>query len=164
MKSSDKFLIGIVAGILVLIVVAFIIILTRPEPTYQSEDTPEGIAHNYLLALQNEEYERAHSYLSPTLLHYPRTVEDFIHDVERNSWRFRSNLDTTLSVDSAKIIGNRAVVEVRESSFRGGDLFDTSQSLYNFEMDLQVEEGVWKIVSSDYYFAWCWTRGDGCSR
>ena len=54
MKTTDKILIGIVAGIILLIIVALVVTLSRPEPTYQPEDTPEGIAHNYLLALQKE--------------------------------------------------------------------------------------------------------------
>jgi hypothetical protein len=71
MKSTDKFLIGIVVGIVLLVVAAFVITLARPEPTYQVEGTPESVAHNYLLALQKEDYQRAYGYLSPTLKGYP---------------------------------------------------------------------------------------------
>ena len=71
MKSTDKFLISIVIGIMLLVVVAFGIAFLRPEPTYQSEDTPEGVVHNYLMALQREEYYRAYSHLSPVIPGYP---------------------------------------------------------------------------------------------
>ncbi len=162
MKSTDKVLIAIVAGIVLLIVVALVVTLTRPEPIYQAEDTPEGVAHNYLLALQKEEYGRAYGYLASTLKGYPVSTEEFTEHVQDNSWRFRLNTDTTLSVESTKITGSRATVKVRESRFRGGDLFDSGQSTYVFEMELKLEDDAWRIVDSDYYFARCWEREEGC--
>ncbi len=162
MKSTDKFLIGIVAGIVLLIIVAFVVTLARPEPTYQAEDTPEGVAHNYLLALQQEDYERAYGYLSPTLEGYPVSAEEFARDVRDHSWSFRLDEDITLAVESSRVIGNRAVVDVRESRFYDGDLFDSSQSTTVFEMELQLEDGEWKIVHSNCYFAWCWMSDEGC--
>ena len=160
MKSSDKVLIAIVAGIVLLIVVALVVTLIRPE--YQAEDTPEGVAHNYLLALQKEEYGRAYGYLASTLKGYPVSTEEFTENVQDNSWRFRLNTDTTLSVESTKITGSRATVKMRESRFRGGDLFDSDQSTNVFEMELGLEEDAWRIVDSDYYFALCWEREEGC--
>ena len=55
MKSPDKFLIGIIIAVVVLLAVVFGVILSRPAVEYQSEDTPAGVAHNYLLALQDED-------------------------------------------------------------------------------------------------------------
>jgi hypothetical protein len=162
MKTTDKVLIGIVAGIILLVIVALVVTLTRPEPTYQAEDTPEGVAHNYLLALQIEEYERAYGYLSPTLAGYPASAERFVEHIHDNAWRFRLNTDATLSVESSKITGDNATVYVQESRFWGGDLFDSGQSTYTFDMKLRLEEGQWKIIDSDNYFAWCWDREDGC--
>ncbi len=162
MKSTDKFLIGIVAGIVLLIVVALVVTLTRPEPRYQVEDTPEGVAHNYLLALQKEEYERAYGYLSPTLKGYPASPDKFAEHVQDDSRRFRLDTDTTLSIKSTTVTGSRATVTVCESRFHGGDLFDSSQYTYVFEMELGLEDDGWKIVDSDYYFARCWEREEGC--
>ena len=156
MKSTDKVLIGIVAGIILLIVVAFVAALAKPEPAYQAEDTPEGVAHNYLLALQKEEYGRAYGYLSPSIKGYPASLEKFVKHIHSNSWRFRLDTHTTLSVESAKVTANDATVTVRETRFREGDLFDSGQSTSSFKMVLHLEGGEWKIVHSDYYFAWCW--------
>jgi hypothetical protein len=164
MKSTDKFLIGIVIGIVLLVVAAFVVTLTRPAPTYQAEDTPEGVTHNYLLALQKENYQRAYGYLSPTLKGYPVSAERFAEDVEGFSWVFRLDTDTTLAVESATVTANRAVVKVRESRFNGRRLFDSSQSITIFEIKLQLEDGEWKIVDADYYFAWCWKQSEGCKQ
>ena len=158
MKSTDKFLIGIVAGIVLIVIVAFVITMTRPEATYQADDTPKGVAHNYLLALEMGEYERAYGYLSPTLKCYPASTEKFTEDVESGSWRFRANVDNNLSVKSAEVTGNRATVKVLESRFNGGDLFNGNQQTSVFEMELRLEDGAWKVVDSEYYFAWNWKR------
>jgi hypothetical protein len=162
MKSTDKFLVGIVVGIVVLVIVAFVVTLTRPEPTYQPEDTPEGVVHNYLLALQKEDYERARGYLSPTLDGYPANADDFAEAVADYSWRFRLDTDVTLAVESARVTGSRATVKVRESRFRGGGLLDNNQSTMLFDVELQLEETGWKITDGDYYFATCWQNNKGC--
>ncbi|HID63863.1 MAG TPA: hypothetical protein EYP49_14175 [Anaerolineae bacterium] len=161
MKSTDKFLIGIVVGIVLLVVAAFVVTLARPEPTYRTENTPEGVAYNYLLALQKEDYQRAYGYLSSTIEGYPVSVERFTEDVKDSSWLFRLDTDTTLAVESSRVTANRAVVEVRESRFYSSGLFDSSQSTTVFEIKLQLEDGEWKIVDADYYFAWRWRHKRG---
>ena len=50
LKSPDRFLIFIVAGILLLVAAAFVITLNRQPPSYQDDSLPQGAAHNYLLA------------------------------------------------------------------------------------------------------------------
>lgn len=161
MTNSDKFLIGIVAGIILLVVAAFVIILTRPEPVYQAEDEPENVAHNYLLALQKEDYEHAYDYLSPTLEGYPSSVQNFRRDVLASSWIFHLDIDTILSIKSARIAGQQAVVTVSEAH-SGGGLFDRYQYDSTFKVKLQIENGQWKIVDADEYFLWCWEQGQGC--
>jgi hypothetical protein len=161
MKTTDKVLIGIVVGIVLLIVVALVAVLLRPE-IYQAENTPKGVAHNYLLALQKQDYERAYGYLSPTLEGYPASVEGFVEQIHDHSWRFRLDTDATLSVGLARITGDSATVTVRESRFRGGDLFDSGQSTSVFKTELYLEDSEWKIVYSSYYFARCWDQEKGC--
>lgn len=164
MKSTDKFLIGIVGGVIVLVAVAFVLVFLRPEPTYEPEDTPEGVAHNYLLALQQEEYARAYGYLSPALKNYPASTEIFAEDVDDFSWRFRELRDgsTTLAIGSSRVVGERTVVSVQETTFQGRGLFDNNRYTHTFEMKLQLENGAWRIVTSDSYWAACWEDDDGC--
>ena len=162
MKSADKFLIGIVAGIALLVVIALVITLGKPEATYQPEDTPEGVALNYLLALQKEAYEKAYGYLSPELKGYPASVEVFVEDIQDHSWAFRLNYKTTISFISVKTIGNQATVTVKETRFRDGGLFESSQYVQNFDMELERVGGAWKIVDADYFFTNCWDKPAGC--
>lgn len=156
MKSTDKFLIGIVTGILLLVAVALAIALTRPEATYLPEDSPENVTHNYLLALNQENYERAYAYLSPTVKNYPSTIEQFVSDVETDDWFFRKNQNVSLEVESARLTGDLAVVAVNESRFAGNGLFNANQIFNRFEMQLMRENNQWKIVRGDYYFSRQW--------
>jgi hypothetical protein len=164
MKSNDKFLIGIVAGIVLLIIVAFGVVLSRPKPEYRAEDTPEGVVHNYLLALQQEEYARAYSYLSPTLLGYPRSVESFAENVRRNSWQFSRNRETdNLNVESSRLLGAGAEVTVRRMTFSGGGLFNSGQQITTFKVTLSKYKGAWKITDSEKYWLRCWENRGGCN-
>jgi len=158
MKSSDKVLIGIVVGIVLLIVVALVVTMNRPEAGFVADDNPEGVVNNYLFALREEDYERAYSYLSPNVYHYPRSVSDFRLAVKNNSYRFRTGYDVEISIEDSTISGKRATVTVQESRFYGGDLFSSGQSVYSFDMELELYGNDWKIIESYYYFAYCWTN------
>jgi hypothetical protein len=162
MKSSNKFLIAIVIGAVLLMITSIIIVLCKPEATYQAEDTPGGVVHNYLLALQKEDYERAYAYLSETLPGYPANLSEFTLPIEHGNWHFRVGKDTALAIDDEKIMGSRAVVTVRETLFYNRGLFKSSTSIDTFEVDLLKVEDQWKITYSDFYFRWCWNQKDGC--
>ena len=165
MKTTDKFLIGIVLGIVLLVVVAFAVAFFRPKPAYQSEDTPEAATHNYLLALRQEDFKRAYGYLSPTMEGYPASVETFTKNIRDSSWSFRLNeQEVSLEVLSSRTIGERVIVTVRETRFNQGGLFDSSESIDTFEIQLQrdLTSSSWKIVTAESYWAWCWTTYNSC--
>ena len=163
MKSTDRMLIGIVGGIVLLVIVALVSTLTQPPAEYQPEDSPSGVVHNYLLALQDEDHERAHRYLSTSLRCYPATVAEFTADVRGNSWAFgRYDEGSSVAVEDATVHGDRATVEVAQTRFRGGDLFQSGQSFNRFDVELVLEEDQWRIINADRYFAtgawtstWC---------
>ncbi|HKZ03482.1 MAG TPA: hypothetical protein VJ180_14670 [Pyrinomonadaceae bacterium] len=160
MKNSDKILFAIVAGVIVLVVVAFVVAFTRPEPTYQSEDSPEGITHNYLLALQQKDYERAYRYLSPDLRHYPPDIDKFMADVQSQDYNFRFDQNSvTLEIVSSEVNGNTATVDVRETRFYQGDLFNSGESSYIFKIRLRRDSSAdtWKIFESEAYWVYCWS-------
>ena len=74
--KQDRFLTGILIGIGVLVVIAaggifYPLRIRKPI----SEDTPEGVVHNYVLAVLNKDYEKAYGYLAD-LDHKP-TYEEF---------------------------------------------------------------------------------------
>jgi hypothetical protein len=162
MKKIDRFLVVIVAGIVVLVVVTLIVTLRQPAPAYQPENTPEGIAHNYILALQQKDYERAYSYLSPTLPGYPVNSMEFMQHTSQHRWRFQFDENTTVSISDVTVIGDQATVEAASNRFSSDGLFGGSISVSHFELQLRHENGVWKIVQADRYWANCWNQSDGC--
>ena len=162
MRSQDKLLIGIVVGIIVLVLGVFSLTLLRPEAEYLLDDDPEGAVHNYLLALQNGDFELAHKYLSHGLPGYPLTPDRFEDDVDRYSSAFHERSDNTLSVDSAEIDRDRSTVRVRETRFYSNGLFDSTQRVNVFEVRLRLEQGEWRIYGADAYFVNCWASVDGC--
>ena len=161
-KGNDRFLIGVVAGVVLLVMVAFVVVLRRPLPSYRPDDTPEGVVHNYLLALRQGEYERAYGYLSPELVHYPASAAEFAADVEQWRWEFHLDEDITLVVESARIDGNRATVVVQETTFYSGGLFNSNQYTRPFTMTLEHSGDRWLIREADSYVLYCWTQIEGC--
>ncbi|MGD8814458.1 MAG: hypothetical protein PVI78_08275 [Anaerolineales bacterium] len=161
MKGTNKVLIAIAVGAILLVGIAIALMLFRPEPTYRSEDSPEGVAHNYLLALQKRDYQRAYSYLSESLIGYPPNKTEFI-TVMHDSWRFRFGSDTSLSVESSEVWSRRAVVTVRKIRFFRYGLFDSGQRISYFDITLQKNHDQWEIIDAEDYFAWCWQRTGGC--
>lgn len=163
MKGPDKFIMGIVAAVALLVIIAFTVAFLRPR-TYQPDDTPEGVAHNYLFALGQGDYARAYSYLSPRLAGYPPSAEAFADTVWSNRWRFRLDDNSiTLKVTSARrVTDERAFVSVDERRWHQDGLFRNSSSTHTFEMVLRQEEGQWKIIASNSYWAPCWEDRDGC--
>jgi hypothetical protein len=170
MKRTDKFFIGIIVGVILLVVVVFVYILSPSGDTYIQDDSPEGVMHNYMLALQTKDYERAYSYLSPELLGYPKDANAFKKDVLEYR-RFFEMDSVTISVDTGEIIGGSwAVVEVRESSFDERNIFDRGSRIRIAEFRLQMEEGSWRIYDVDdisrwwnMYFLRCWRKLGGCN-
>ncbi len=63
--KQDRFLLGILIGIGVLILAALIVFFSRQnQQTYNPEGTPDGAVHNYILAVLNGNYQKAYGYLA----------------------------------------------------------------------------------------------------
>ncbi len=163
-RSSDRFLLGIVLGMVVLVAMAFAVVLMRPQPTYQPDGTPEGAVHNYLLALRLEEDARAYRYLSPSLAGYPESTEAFAADVRNEIRDLGSDRRAVaLSVVETRVIGAQAWVIVRETWSSSDGLFARSTLSSTFDVRLeQADPATWLIVESDRYWAPCWGRPAGC--
>ena len=163
LKSPDRFLIFIVAGILLLVAAAFVITLNRQPPSYQDDSLPQGAAHNYLLALVQGDFERAYGYLSPKLAGLPKSASAFERSVRESPWYF--NLDASsvaLSVLSSEVQDDHATVTVNKTIFHQNGLFDSSTRSQQFKIELERQDGAWKISTGTDYFLRCWQDKKGC--
>lgn len=161
MKRTDRFLLAIIAGVVLLVGVALAVALTRPAQSYLPETSPGSVAHNYLLALKQRDDARAYSYLSPQLAGYPADLETFSADLDRYNWNFNRDA-ATIALGDERISDERAVVSISESHFYEGGLFNSNQYTNSFDITLRREDGAWKIVSADAYWVACWAEQGPC--
>ena len=147
--KQDRFLIGILIGIGVLIVLALaVFFVRRDQATYASEATPDGVVHNYVLAVLNRDYQRAYGYLAD-LSHKP-TLTDFREAFAVG--RLTPGSSGT-KVGHAVVTGDTATVEVSMvytpgDPFGGGDYNNVGSA------QLVMQNGLWKISSMPTYNLW----------
>lgn len=146
--KRDRFLLGILIGISVLIVLAVVRVLTYSptEMTYGEETTPQGIVHNYLVAIYRHEYERAYSYLAdkekkPSLEAFRRSFLMGMVDPK----------NAMAQVGKVEIVDEtQARVEIN-IIYASSDPFGGSYSNVQYAL-LVRQDGTWKIESMPYPF------------
>jgi len=144
--KQDRFLVGILVGIGVLVVIALTLFFTRQDKQeYVADDTPEGVVHNYALAVFNEDYEKAYAYLAesknkPTYNEFRQAF--FNHYV--------SPENAGLELGETKIAGKEAYVTVY-LIYNPSDPF--SSSYRNTDTaQLERQNGEWKLLQMPYNF------------
>jgi len=145
---QDRFLVGILIGIGVLIVAALAIFFTRGDTqTYVSEDSPEGVTHNYVVAVLNKDYEKAYTYLAeldnkPT---YEQFRDSFIKGVINPD-------NAAIDIGRSEITGDTASVEVA-LIYNPSDPFSTGYRDVQRAV-LVMQGGAWKLSSMPTYYFW----------
>jgi len=145
--KQDRFLTGILVGIGLLVVVALAVFFTRKDSqTYVSGDTPEGVAHNYVVAVLEKDYEKAYGYLAD-LEHKP-TYEEF-----RDSFLKGMINSSGYAVDigQSEIVEDSATVEIA-LIYNSSDPFSTGYRDTSQRGILVKENGLWKLTSMPYNF------------
>jgi len=146
--KQDRFLTGILIGIGVLVIAALAVFFTRGDAqTYVSEDTPEGVTHNYVVAVLNKDYEKAYTYLAeldnkPT---YEQFRDAFIKGVINSD-------NAAIDIGRSEITGDTASVEVA-LIYNPSDPFSTGYRDVQRAV-LVNQEGVWKLSSMPTYYLW----------
>lgn len=145
----DRFLMGILIGIAVLVALSLAVYLTRRSNwNYGPENTPEGVTRNYVAALQRGDYGRALTYLSdfenkPDLSQFTRPFTDY------------QNRDISLTgveVTSTSIAEDGKSALVYLSLLHSGNgPFDQGYRENN-SAELVLEKGGWKIRNMPYPF------------
>ncbi len=158
MRGSDRFLIAIVVGaLLVAGAAATSTLWHRGEPAYRAEAAAEDVAYNFLLALQQKDYARAYGYLSPQLTGYPRSVEQFAAEAGM-PYQGGPERNATMEVAPAQVTGDLATVDVRETIFYNGGLFNSGENTITYPVLLQRVDGAWKVINGGNHWNGNWQQ------
>lgn len=146
--KQDRFLTGILIGIGLLVVIALAVFFMRSDSqTYVSDDTPEGVVHNYVVAVLNKDYEKAYGYLAD--LENKPTYEEF----RRAFLNGEVNPgNAAIDIGESKIVGDTATVEIA-LIYNPSDPF--SIGWRNVQTaDLVKRNGAWKLTLMPQYNLW----------
>jgi len=146
--KQDRFLTGILIGIAILVVVALAVFFLRQgSQSYVSDALPEGVVHNYVLAVLNKDYEKAYGYLAdldnkPT---HEQFRDAFIKGVVNPN-------NSAVDIGSSEISDDTASVEVA-LIYNPSDPFSTGYR--DVQRAILVKENdAWKLSSMPGYYFW----------
>jgi hypothetical protein len=143
-KTSSRWLLifGVTIGVLVIAAVVLVLTMTPKETPLLPENTPEGTVQRYFLALQDEDYLTAYSYLSPPTTEtypYEQWRSPFTSPGEKPEWK--------ATLGKSAVEDSQATVEVTIDTFRPGGPFDNPVRTNQITFFLTKEGTSWKITS-----------------
>lgn len=116
--------------------------------TYGAEDTPEGVVRNYVLALQQQDYDRAYTYIAEQ--RDRPDFENFRLDILAQD---NEILNTGLQIGEVRLLDDQAIIELniirRDSRFLGDMQREAQQALL-----IRDQSGAWKIMEMPYPFGY----------
>ena len=150
--KQDRFLVGILIFIGVLVIAALALFFIRQDTqVYGTDDTPEGVIRNYALALQKQDFQRAYDYLADK--DNQPTYEAFRHAFLTNQLDVSSN---ALQVGSIQYINGGEVTVSLSVLYAGGGPFTQSYSSTDTATLVQ-QGGAWKLSYMPYpFWAYDW--------
>ncbi len=167
MDSSTRILIGVVAGVIVLVVLAIALprLIDREEATYPP-NTPEGTVQRYLQAVGDEDVDTALALLTEE--NTTACMENELRDRLRHSSldRYRVRLAEVEEIDAPETVVNTIIVTVGVTYVRDPDLFELPSETNTREHEFHLRrspDGFWLIGESDWPIDLEYTRDDYCA-
>jgi hypothetical protein len=152
-ETSSKALIvfGIILTVLVAGVTALVFLAGNGEVSLLPEDSPEGTVQRYLIAINENRYQDAYSYLKFSPDDRIESYEDWLRmsvgwpdPYHQRTWK--------ASLGETEITANKAAVGVVIDTFRPGGIFEDPVNSQNVLFSLQQESGRWFITSPLYIY------------
>ena len=151
--NSRRWLIvfAVIIGILTIITVSLVLSTKGNQVALLPEDTPQGIVQRYLIAIQEQNYREAYSYLSFDPLQKITTYDDWLRMVGGiPQMPYQTTWKATLGKTTQN--GDGATVEVSIDTFRpGGPFVDPVRSQLKI-FQLAKFGGKWLITSPTYIY------------
>jgi hypothetical protein len=153
---QDRFLIGILAGIGLLVIVSLVVYFSRRTALeYGPEDTADGVTRNYITALQKQEYERAYRYMAslekkPDLIRFTQPFTSYqSQDISVTGVEVTS---TTVSQDGQSALVVLTLLRAGSGPFDQG-YRETGSA------DLVLEGSEWKVRNMPYpFWSYDWSQ------
>lgn len=146
MKTSGRFLLGF--GIVIVVVVAVAVILALiggNEPVkLLPEDSAEGTVQRYLMAVKEQDYVKAYTFISPQSEYFKTNPYD---NWVRSTQSMRGNSSWKASIVKSTIRDNSATIEVAVDVFRPGGPLENPVNTNRIIFLLQKENSKWLINS-----------------
>ena len=139
------------AGFLVLLLVVAVVVAIVEEEESFGDDTPEATVQGFLKAVQDEEFQLAHGFLSQELSE-DCAFDQFFSRSAGPGVRLRYD---RISLKQTKIEGDRAFVTVRITIFRASGPFGTSESSHEQTFVLSRQDDSWLFSLYPWPFFEC---------
>ncbi len=153
MTSSTKtlFSAGIVFAVLVVIVSVLSIVTANQQIDIMPEDTPEGAVQRYLIAISEDRWEDAYSYLQISPEDRVTSYEEWYNMAI--GWSGTSRTNTwKASLGSSVTEAGKAHVGVIIETFSSRGAFNDPISSQDLAFTLTLDNGKWWITSPIYVF------------
>jgi len=151
---SSKWLAGIAAVVVVLIVASVAVALTVGRETPQSlpESEPEGVVQRYIQAVQDQDYRLAHSYLSERLKDF--CTEEHLR-VSSRWFAERSGEGRIALVGTDTLRDGRREVQVRITDVNISPPFGVNEYSHEERYLLTQANGQWRLDEPPWPVGWC---------
>lgn len=139
---EDRFFLGILIGIGLMVIVALIVFFSRPTTVrYVSDGTAAGVVQDYITALYARDFDRAYAFLAEA--DDKVSLETFRTEAEFSLIPSLNNTTVDVGPEEVSSSGNSAVVPI--TILRGGGVLDSADRSLQ-EVQLTRQDGDWKIT------------------
>jgi hypothetical protein len=145
-NMSRMWLLGAATFVIALLAggIAAALVTGRGGTELLPSDSPEGVVQRYLLALRDEDYERAYDYLSSDV------QRDCSYDYFLKGASYTEIGERQVTLESVRTTDDRAQVKARGTVLEPGGLFGASESSQDWTFPLKLEDGRWRLVGVPY--------------
>ena len=142
---SSRWLVAIAAVVVALILASVVVALVNPRGVAETlpEDTPEGTVQRFILALQDEDYSRAHTYLSDEL-----KKSCPVERMRDTIWWFsEASRDRRVALlEKEDLSGGRVQIRVRVTEVNVSPPFGVNENSHQERYVLVPEAGEWRFA------------------
>ena len=157
---SSRWLLAITGVVVALIVVSVVVALVNPRGAAATlpQDTPEGTIQRFILALQDEDYSLAYSYLSDEL----KKSCPVANMRENVQWFSEASRDRRVALlEKDELSGGRVQIRVRVTEVNVSPPFGVNENSHQERYVLVQEAGEWRFAELPWPIDWCPTTVPG---